>query len=116
MIKNGGIDIILNGVLGLKVTGIVHNYYNKTLSIYFEGGSCLHFNGCVIVFDLGIMGHKVGYVAPKGTLGLTLEFEKLKLDPSDYNFCLLSRDIADYKNKNEIVLAFKDVKLEETQS
>lgn len=99
----------LQKVLGKRVTRIYHNYIEKSLVIYFDDDIMFQFYECALVFDLGITGHIINYVSPTGTLGMSFELKKLKYNPDDYNCLILSRDINDFDNKNEIIISFKDL-------
>jgi hypothetical protein len=96
-------------LLGKRVSGIYHNYVAQSLSLSLDDGLIVQFDKCAIVFDLGIIGHVITYVANTGTLGIVLELKRYKEDPESYNFLILSRDINDYEHKNEIVIAYKNV-------
>lgn len=100
---------ICNEIQNRKITGIYHNYLSKQLTISLDNDLSVVFEGCAIVFDLGIVGHTITYVSDTGTLGLVLELKKNKEIPEDYNFMFLSRDIKAYENKNELVIAYKNV-------
>lgn len=94
-------------ILNKKITGIYNNFFEQTLMISFEDDCILKFSGCAIVFDLGMIGHIISFVSDSGTLGMALELKRIKLDPDEYNYLLISRDIKDYENKNEIVISYK---------
>jgi hypothetical protein len=98
-------------ILSKKVTGVYHNYSLQKLSILFENGLTIEFDGCVIVFDLGIVGHTINYISNNGTLGLIQELKKNHLNPEDYKSTTLSRDIDDFENKNEMIVAYKNVSI-----
>lgn len=102
---------ISEAVLNKKVVGIYHNYKAKILSITLEGGLLVEFSDCVIVFDLGIVGFVITYISDTGTLGMTLELKKINENPDDYNYIIMSRDIKDFQNKNEIVISYKEVSI-----
>ena len=91
---------ICNEVRNRKITGVYHNYKSKQLTISLDNGVSVIFEGCAIVFDLGIIGYEITYVSNTGTLGLTLELKKNKEIPEDYNFLLLSRAIQAYERMN----------------
>jgi hypothetical protein len=105
---------ITQKILGKRVVRICHNYIEKSLVIYFDGDMIVQFYECAIVFDLGVIGHIITYASLTSTLGMTFELKKFKQDPDDYNFIIISRDIKDYENKNEMIISFKECKL--TQS
>jgi hypothetical protein len=102
---------ILKKILDKRVSKIYHNYIEKSLIIYFDEDFIVQFYDCVIVFDLGIIGHTITYASLTGTLGMSFELKRLKHNPDDYNCIILSRDIKDYENKNEMVISFKDLQL-----
>lgn len=103
---------IIEEILNKRVTRVYHNYNEKSMTIYFEENLIVHFHDCVIVFDLGIIGHIITYVSINGTLGMVSEIKRYKLNPEDYEYILLSRDINDFENKNEIVISYKRVQVE----
>ncbi|MCV9931833.1 hypothetical protein OIU80_06010 [Flavobacterium sp. LS1R47] len=94
-------------ILDKRVIGTYYNFIEKTLTISFERDFVLKFYDCAIIFDLGIVGHIVTFISSNSTLGITHELKKMDKDPDDYNFLLISRDIKDYHNKNEILIAYK---------
>ena len=98
-------------ILGKRVSGVYYNYLLQILTINFENGYSLEFDGCVVVFDLGIVGHTINYISLTGTLGISSELKKLKLNLDDYNFITLSRDINDYENKNEMIVSYKNIQI-----
>lgn len=100
-------------MLNIRVTGIYNNFQERTLTISFQEDFVVKFNECAISFDLGITGHIVSYVSDRGTLGMTLELKKMKLNPEDYNYFLISRDIEDYDNKNELIISYKNFEIVE---
>ncbi|OWP84390.1 hypothetical protein BWK59_05535 [Flavobacterium davisii] len=102
-------------ILGKRVTRIYHNYIDKSLLIYFDEDLLVHFYECAIVFDLGIVGHKITYASHSGTLGISFELKKIGQDPDDYKCIIFSRDIKDYENKNEMVISYKNIKTESTK-
>lgn len=102
-------------ILNKKVIGIYHNYKLKQLTINLGHDSLITFYDCAIVFDLGIVGHVISYLSNTGTLGIITELKKNNEDPEDFNFLILSRDIKDYLNKNEIVISYKSVQKENPQ-
>jgi len=99
-------------ILNRRVTGVYHNYKLKQLSIQLDNGSLIAFYDCAIIFDLGIVGHYITYISNSGTLGMAMELRKNNENPDDFNFLILSRDIKDYLNKNEIVISYKKVQKE----
>ena len=105
---------ILQKILDKRVTRVYHNYIQKSLTIYFDEDLIVQFFECAFVFDLGIIGHTVTYASNTGALGMALELKKNKQDPDDYNSVILSRDIKDFENKNEIIISFKECKLTES--
>jgi hypothetical protein len=105
---------ILKKILDKRVTRIYHNYIEKSLIIYFNEEMTVEFYECAIVFDLGIVGHTITYATFTGTLGMTFELKRFKQNPDDYNCIILSRDIKDYENKNEMIISFKEYKFNES--
>lgn len=101
-----------NQILNKRVVGICHSYVEQSIRINFEDRTSIIFNSCVIAFDLGIVGHVVSFVSFTGTLGMTLELKKMNKDPDEYNYIILSRDIKDIENKNELLISYKSVKIE----
>lgn len=97
--------------LNKRITGIYHNYIDRSLCIYLDDKTNVTFYNCALVFDLGIIGHIITYVSCYGTLGMSFELKRMKEDSDDYNFLLLSRDIEDIKNKNEILISYKEIKV-----
>jgi len=77
-------------ILNKKVAGIYNNFFEQTLIIsFFEDDCILKLGGCVIVFDLGMIGHIISFVSDSCTLGMALELKRMKLDPDEYNYLLL---------------------------
>jgi len=99
-------------LLNKKVNGIYHDYVNRSLHIYLDDKIHIIFYNCAIIFDLGIIGHFITYVSCTGTLGMALELKRIKENPDDYSCILLSRDIKDITNKNEILISYKEFKIE----
>lgn len=100
---------ILEAVMNKKVVGIHHNYKAKILSISLEDGLLVEFRDCAIVFDLGIVGYVITYISNTGTLGMALELKKINENSDDYNCIIMSRDVKDFQNKNEIVISYKEM-------
>lgn len=98
-------------ILNKKVVGIYNNFIEQTLELSFEDNCIIKFNQCAIVFDLGIVGHTVSFISFNGTLGIALELKKMKLNPEEYNYLLISRDIEDYENKNELLISYKKLEV-----
>ncbi len=105
MIKN------LNLILERRITGIFQNHIEKTVMLSLDNQTTITFLGCVLVIDSGIIGHDLTYLAETSTLGITLEFKRMKLDADDFKHLLISRDIKDYKNKNEFLVSYKEVRM-----
>ena len=99
--------------LNKRITGIYHNYIDRSLCIYLDDKSNITFCNCALIFDLGIIGHTITYVSCYGTLGIAHELKRMKEDSDDYNCLLLSRDIKDITNKNEILISYKEIKVEQ---
>ena len=105
---------ILQKLLDKRVSRIFHNYIEKSLIIYFDEDLMIQFYECAIVFDLGITGHIITFASLTGTIGMSFELKNLNQNPDDYNCIILSRDIEDYENKNEMIISFKEYKFTES--
>ncbi|MFN3487552.1 MAG: hypothetical protein ACK4YV_00380 [Emticicia sp.] len=92
-----------------RIISIVHNYSEKSLKINFEDNESIIFNGCVLTIDTGIIGHIISYVSNTGTLGMAFELKRMNQDPDDFNFVILSRDIKDLEQKNELLISYKQM-------
>ena len=97
----------LNSIVGLTVTRVINNYVEKTLTLYLDNDTSVIFFDCKLIFDLGIIGHKIGEVSSCAGLGMTLELNKYLIDSNDYQTCSISRNFSDFLNKNEIRIAYK---------
>lgn len=100
---------ILQSLKGKKITAIYNNYIQQSLKINFEDNESIIFNGCVLTIDTGIIGHIISYVSNTGTLGMALELKRMNQDPDDFNFVILSRDIKDLEQKNELLISYKQM-------
>ncbi len=98
-------------ILYKKVTGVYHEYALSKLHIHFENGFEIEFSGCVIVFDLGIIGHSISHISNTGTLGMAHELKKNHFNLDDFKTTILSRDINEIANKNEMIIACKSVQI-----
>lgn len=92
-----------------RIISIIHNYLEKSLKINFEDNESIIFNDCALTIDTGIIGHTISYVANTGTLGMGLELKRMNQDPDDFNFVILSRDIKDMEQKNELLISYKQM-------
>jgi hypothetical protein len=99
-------------LLHKRITVIGHDYKNNSLRMILENHKSIIFYDCALIFDLGIIGHIISFVSFSGTLGMALELKRIGENPDDYNYILLSRDIEDTKNKNEILISYKDLEIE----
>ncbi|AFK03011.1 hypothetical protein Emtol_1869 [Emticicia oligotrophica DSM 17448] len=100
---------ILQSLKGEKIIAIYNNYIQQSLKINFEDNESIIFNGCVLTIDTGIIGHIISYVSNTGTLGMALELKRMNQDPDDFNFVILSRDIKDLEQKNELLISYKQM-------
>ncbi len=100
---------ILQSLKGKKITAIYNNYIQQSLKINFEDNESIIFNGCVLTIDTGIIGHIISYVSNTGTLGMAFELKRMNQDPDDFNFVILSRDIKDLEQKNELLISYKQM-------
>jgi hypothetical protein len=98
-------------ILNKRVVGIYHNYIDQSLRLSLDDKTDIFFYGCAIVFDLGIIGHKVSFVSSTGTLGITFELKKMNKNPEDYKYIILSRDIKDIENKNELLVSYHQLEV-----
>jgi hypothetical protein len=98
-------------ILNKKVTGVYHEYILNKLHIHFENGFEIEFDVCVIVFDLGIIGHSISHISNTGTLGMAHELKKHHFNLDDFKTTILSRDINDIENKNEMIIAYKSAQI-----
>ncbi len=108
-------DTIISHILNKKITGLFHNYIEMSMSVFFEDTTELKFVECAIVMNSGIVGHEITFASTSGTLGLTLELKKLGRDPNDYLYFIMSRDIKDFNNKNELLICYKRIQLQSSQ-
>lgn len=100
---------IISKFTNLKIVGIIHNYYENRLTINFENNLNITFEDCVLVFDSGVINHIISFIAFSGTLGMTLELKSMGVNPDEYNFIILSKDITDYENKRELKIVYKNI-------
>jgi hypothetical protein len=83
-------DEILSQVVGLNVEGIHNDYIRGILSLLFEGGTMLLFKSCALVYDGGIINHKIIYASEyTGEMGFILDFRSRKQQTEDYFFVLI---------------------------
>jgi hypothetical protein len=96
----------LRNIVGKQITSVQNNCTQCSIKLFFEDSSYIEFNNCVFSNDLGIIGHKINFLSDKPTLGTVLSLKELNLNPDNYKFLLLSRDIDDFKNKNEFIIVY----------
>jgi len=111
MLEKEAMGIILDKTLGLTVSMVTNDFIKKEVTIHFDNEKSITFFGCALVYDLGIIGKRIGEYSNDAGLGMKLELNKLIENSEEYFFCSLSRDFEDYKNKNEIRISFKKIEI-----
>lgn len=111
MLEEERLDNALEKIVGLTVKGVMTNFIKKEVLICFENEKSILFSGCALVYDLGIIGCCIGNVSSSAGLGMKQELNKVTKKSEEYFFCSLSRDFKDYKNKNEIRISYRQIKI-----
>lgn len=111
MLEKEALNNILDRTLGLTVNRVTTDFLKKEVSIHFDNEKSIIFSGCALVYDLGIIGKRIGEYSNDAGLGMKLELNKLTENSEEYFFCSLSRDFKDYKNKNEIRISYRQIKI-----
>ena len=109
MLNEEKLNIILEKTIGNIVRRVFNDFIKKELIIYFEDEKSITFIDCAFVYDLGIVGIRIGDFSKDAGLGMKLELEKSTVNSEEYLYCTLAKDFKDYNNKNEIRISFKSI-------
>jgi len=110
-LREDKIDSILKNIIGIKVTGLIHNYSDRTLTLLLGDNRRLIFYECQLIYDLGIIDCIIGDVSKSAGLGIVLELKRLNINPEEYIYCTISKGFDDIENKREIIICFKSCSL-----